>query len=87
MDFAEQLKSSVDIVKVIGEVVRLNKASANRYAGLCPFPTEKTPSFSVSTLHQFYKCFGCDAKGDVIRFVIEFEHLTFPEAPCRSATK
>jgi DNA primase len=80
MDFAKQLKSSVDIVKVIGEVVRLKKASANRYAGLCPFHTEKTPSFSVSTLHQFYKCFGCDAKGDVIRFVMEFEHLTFPEA-------
>ena len=80
MEFVEQLKASVDIVKVIGEYVPLRKAGPNRYAGRCPFHTEKTPSFSVSSQHQFYKCFGCDAKGDVIKFVMEFHHLTFPEA-------
>ncbi len=80
MEFVEQLKASVDIVKVIGEYVPLRKAGPNRYAGRCPFHTEKTPSFSVSSQHQYYKCFGCDAKGDVIKFVMEFHHLTFPEA-------
>ncbi len=80
MDFAEQLKASVDIVKVIGEYVPLRKAGPNRYVGRCPFHNEKTPSFSVSALHQYYKCFGCDAKGDVFKFVMEFQHLTFPEA-------
>src|ERR1700709_1521130 len=80
MEFVEHLKASVDIVKVIGEYVPLRKAGPNRYSGRCPFHTEKTPSFSVSALHQYYKCFGCDAKGDVIKFVMEFHHLTFPEA-------
>jgi DNA primase len=81
MDFVEQLKSSVDIVKVVGEYVRLRKAGAGpRYTGLCPFHTEKTPSFSVHHTHQFYKCFGCGAGGDVIKFVMEIERLSFFEA-------
>ena len=80
MEFVEQLKTSVDIVKVIGEYVPLRKAGPNRYSGRCPFHTEKTPSFSVSAQHQYYKCFGCDAKGDVIKFVMEFHHMTFLEA-------
>src|ERR1700722_12785623 len=80
MDFKEQLKSSVDIVKVIGEHVRLRKSGVSRYTGLCPFHNEKTPSFSVHAGHQFYKCFGCGASGDVLKFVMEFEHVTFPEA-------
>ncbi|HUO32547.1 MAG TPA: DNA primase [Bryobacteraceae bacterium] len=80
MDFKEQLKSSVDIVKVIGEYVRLRKSGVSRYTGLCPFHSEKTPSFSVHAGHQFYKCFGCGASGDVLKFVMEFEHVTFPEA-------
>jgi DNA primase len=80
MDFKDQLKSSVDIVKVIGECVRLKKSGASRYTGLCPFHTEKTPSFSVNATHQFYKCFGCGASGDVLKFVMEFEHVSFPEA-------
>lgn len=80
MDFKEQLKSSVDIVKVIGEYVRLRKSGVSRYTGLCPFHNEKTPSFSVHAGHQFYKCFGCGASGDVLKFVMEFEHVTFPEA-------
>ena len=81
MDFVEQLKSSVDIVKVVGEYVRLKKAGAGpRYTGLCPFHTEKTASFSVHQTHQFYKCFGCGAGGDVIKFVMEIERLSFYEA-------
>jgi DNA primase len=58
--------------------VRLRKAGP-RYVGLCPFHTEKTPSFSVHAVHQFYKCFGCGAGGDVLKFVMEVEGLTFYE--------
>ena len=81
MDFLEQVKSSVDIVKVVGEYVRLKKAGGSpRYTGLCPFHNEKTPSFSVHSTHQFYKCFGCDAKGDAINFVKEIERVSFFDA-------
>lgn len=79
MDFVEQLKSSIDIVDVVGQYVRLRKAGT-RYVGLCPFHTEKTPSFGVHAVHQFYKCFGCGAGGDVLKFVMEIEGLTFYEA-------
>jgi DNA primase len=80
MDFVDQLKSSIDIVKVIGEYVRLErKGGTGRYSGLCPFHQEKTPSFSVSQQHQFYKCFGCGAGGDVLKFVMEHDGLSFPE--------
>jgi len=80
MEFAQHLKSQVDIVRVISEYgVRLRRVS-RRYTGLCPFHSEKTPSFSVSEEHQFYKCFGCDAKGDVIKFVMSIEGLTFWES-------
>ncbi len=81
MDFVEQVKSSVSIVKVIGEHVRLKKlGGSGRYVGLCPFHQEKNPSFSVHATHQFYKCFGCDAKGDVFKFIMEMERVSFFEA-------
>jgi DNA primase len=80
MDFVQELKSRVDIVTVIGERVRLKKAGTNRYSGLCPFHTEKTGSFSVSVTSQRYYCFGCQAKGDVINFVMEMEGISFYEA-------
>ena len=80
MDFVEQLKSSVDIVSVVGEYVRLRRSGANRYMGLCPFHNEKTPSFTVHVVHQFYKCFSCGAGGDVVKFVQEKEGLSFYEA-------
>ena len=80
MDFVEQLKSSVDIVSVIGEYVRLRRSGANRYMGLCPFHNEKSPSFTVHVVHQFYKCFSCGAGGDVVKFVMEKEGLSFYEA-------
>jgi len=80
MEFVEHVKSSVDIARVVGEYVRLRKAGPTRWVGLCPFHTEKTPSFGVNTAHQFYKCFGCGAGGDLIKFVMEIESLTFWEA-------
>ena len=81
MDFVEQLKSSVDIVKTVGEYVRLKRAgSTPRYMGLCPFHTEKTPSFSVHGSHQYYKCFGCGLGGDVLNFIMEIERISFYEA-------
>ena len=80
MDFIEQVKSSVDIVKVVGEYVRLRKAGGSRYVGLCPFHNEKTPSFGVHPVHQFYKCFGCGEGGDVLTFVMKIDGLSFFEA-------
>jgi DNA primase len=80
MEFVDQLKSAIDIVSVIGEYVRLRKSGANRYAGLCPFHSEKTPSFSVHAAKQFYYCFGCHVRGDVLKFVMEIEGVSFYEA-------
>ncbi len=80
MDFAQQLKSSVDIVAVIGERVPLKKRGTYSYVGLCPFHQEKSGSFNVHQEKQFYKCFGCGASGDVIKFVMEYESVTFVEA-------
>jgi DNA primase len=81
MDFAEHVKSSIDIVEIIGQYVRLKRiGSSPRSTGLCPFHTEKTPSFSVHSSHQFYKCFGCGAGGDVFKFVMEIERISFFEA-------
>ena len=80
MDFAQHVKSSVDIVRVVGEYVRLRKQGTNRHVGLCPFHTEKTPSFSVHEVLQIYKCFGCGKGGDVFNFLMELQGLTFYEA-------
>src|SRR5579871_953650 len=81
MEFVEQLKSSIDIVKVIGEYVRLKRSGASgRYLGLCPFHQEKTPSFNVNQARQFFKCFGCGVGGDALEFVMKIDGLTFPEA-------
>jgi DNA primase len=80
MDFVDQLKSQVNIVNVIGQYVQLKKASRDRYSGLCPFHKEKTGSFSVSESKQFYHCFGCHVSGDVLKFVMEIEGVSFYEA-------
>jgi DNA primase len=77
--FAERVKQQADIVRVIGDYVRLKKAGAN-FMGLCPFHQEKTPSFAVHPVKQIYHCFGCGAGGDVFQFVMEVEKTTFPEA-------
>ncbi len=80
-DFKDTLKNSVDIVRVIGDYIRLQKLGGSaRYRGLCPFHNEKTPSFYVHADKQFYKCFGCSKGGDVFSFVMEIEGLGFFEA-------
>ena len=79
MEFAQHVKSQVDIVAVVSEYVRLRRVG-NRLTGLCPFHNEKTPSFNIRADHQFFRCFGCDAKGDVLSFVMMIEGITFWEA-------
>jgi len=79
-DFAYSLKQQADIVRVIGEYVKLKKAGAQNYSGLCPFHNEKSPSFSVHATRQFYHCFGCGVSGDVFSFVQKIENITFPES-------
>jgi len=79
-DFAYTVKQQADIVRIIGEYVKLRKAGAQNYSGLCPFHGEKTPSFSVHASRQFFHCFGCGVSGDVFTFVQKIENITFPEA-------
>ena len=80
MDFASHLKSSIDIVQVIGERIKLQRAGGHAFKGLCPFHQEKTPSFNVRGDRQYFYCFGCHKKGSVIDFVMELDGLTFWEA-------
>lgn len=75
----ELLKSRIDIVEVIGGYIELKRAGST-FKGCCPFHDEKTPSFNVNPSKQFYHCFGCKAGGDAIKFVQEFERITFAEA-------
>ena len=79
-DFAQTVKQQADIVKVIEGYIRLRKAGAQNYSGLCPFHKEKSPSFSVHAVRQFYHCFGCHESGDVFSFVGKIEKVGFPEA-------
>jgi len=79
-DFAYTVKQQADIVRIIGEYVKLRKAGAQNYSGLCPFHGEKTPSFSVHASRQYFHCFGCGVSGDVFTFVQKIENITFPEA-------
>jgi DNA primase len=78
-DFIQTLLARVDIVEIIDHYVPLKKAGAN-YAACCPFHSEKTPSFTVSPSKQFYHCFGCEAHGTAIGFLMEFAGKSFPEA-------
>jgi len=75
----EEIKERIDIVDFIAGYVQLRKSGQN-WKGLCPFHTEKTPSFMVSQAKQIYHCFGCGAGGDVIGFLVNYERMTFPEA-------
>ncbi|HLV95113.1 MAG TPA: DNA primase [Candidatus Acidoferrales bacterium] len=79
-DFAYTVKQQADIVRIIGDYVKLKKAGAQNFSGLCPFHGEKTASFSVHATRQFYHCFGCGVSGDVFSFVQKIENITFPEA-------
>jgi len=79
-DFAYTVKQQADIVRIIGDYIKLKKAGAQNFSGLCPFHGEKTASFSVHATRQFYHCFGCGVSGDVFSFVQKIENITFPEA-------
>ncbi len=81
-----RVRASTDIVALIGEHAAL-KRQGQRWVGLCPFHSEKTPSFSVNAEEGFYYCFGCQAKGDAISFVRAVEHLDFVEAVHRLADR
>ena len=78
--FAQSVKQQADIVRIIGEYVRLTKGGAQSFKGLCPFHKEKTPSFNVQAAQQFFHCFGCGQSGDVFTFVQKMENVSFPEA-------
>src|SRR2546423_2628819 len=77
--FADRVKQQADVVRVVGEYVQLKKAGQN-FRGLCPFHSEKTPSFNVHPVRQIYHCFGCGKGGDVFSFVMEMEKCEFPDA-------
>ncbi len=81
-----RVRTATDIVALIGEHAAL-KRQGRRWVGLCPFHSEKTPSFSVNGDEGFYYCFGCQAKGDAISFVRAIEHLDFVDAVRRLADK
>ena len=82
----EQIASANDIVEVIGSYFPLKRAGAN-FRALCPFHQEKTPSFHVSPQRQTFHCFGCGVGGSVFRFVMEYEHVNFPDAVRKLATR
>lgn len=75
----DEIRSRVDLVRIVGEVVPLKKTGRN-FTGLCPFHHEKSPSFTVSEPKQLYHCFGCGEGGTVFNFVMKYHHLAFPEA-------
>lgn len=85
-ELLEEVRSKNDIVEVISGYVRIQKKGAS-YFGLCPFHSEKSPSFSVSASKQMYYCFGCGAGGNVITFLMNYENFTFQEAVKELATK
>ena len=78
--FLDELISRNDIEDVVSGYVQLTKRSGSNLFGLCPFHSEKTPSFSVSPDKQIYHCFGCGKGGSVINFIMEIENLSFPDA-------
>ena len=79
-DFKETVKQQADIVRIVDSYVKLKKAGAQNFSGLCPFHNEKTPSFSVHATRQFFHCFGCGVSGDVFAFIMRVENITFPES-------
>lgn len=75
----EQIRDTARVEEVVGEFVNLKRRGSN-LIGLCPFHTEKTPSFTVSPAKGIYKCFGCGASGDAVKFIMEHEHYSYPDA-------
>ena len=82
-EFLQELAERNPIEEVVGEYVALTKRSGQNLFGLCPFHSEKTPSFSVSPSKQIYHCFGCGKGGSVINFIMDIERLSFPDAVYR----
>lgn len=82
----EEIRSAANIVEVVSDYVQLRKRG-NNYVGLCPFHTEKTPSFTVNESKQIFYCFGCHTGGNAFKFVMEFEKISFPEALQKLADK
>jgi DNA primase len=76
----DEVLSRADIESVVGEYVTFQKRSGSDLFACCPFHSEKTPSFSVSPSRQIYYCFGCHKGGNAINFIMELEHLSYPEA-------
>jgi DNA primase len=85
-DTIQRVAAASDVVDVIGEHLQLKRAGAN-WKGLCPFHHEKTPSFHVNPARQTFKCFGCGAGGSVFRFVMDYEHVDYPTAIRRLASR
>ena len=79
-EIIEEIKARNDIVEVIGSFVQLKRAGSTNFKGLCPFHQEKTPSFHVDSARQMFHCFGCGKGGDVVRFLMDKENLTFVDA-------
>lgn len=79
-DIIDEVIERNEISSVVGDYVQLERKGSQNLFGLCPFHNEDTPSFSVNTQKQFYYCFGCHAGGNVVKFIEDIEHLTFPEA-------
>jgi DNA primase len=86
MSQVDEVRTAADIVKIAGDYVKLRKAGAN-FVGLCPFHQEKTPSFAVHPVKQIFHCFGCGVGGDVFKFVMLIESVSFPEALERVAER
>ena len=84
--FLEQVRAASDIVDIVGAALPLKRAGAN-FTCLCPFHQEKSPSFNVHPAKQIFHCFGCQAGGDVFKFVQLYENITFPEAVERLAER
>ena len=78
--FIQELIERNEITDVVSQYVRLTKKSGQNLFGLCPFHSEKTPSFSVAPDKQIYHCFGCGKGGSVINFIMEIENLSYPDA-------
>lgn len=85
-DTIEKVRESVDIVSLIGDYTNLTRRGS-QYWGCCPFHNEKTPSFTVDSVKKFYHCFGCGVGGDAIKFVMEMESLSYPDAISELAKK
>ncbi len=79
-DSVERVRDAIDMVDLVGARTELKRSGQNRLQGLCPFHDERTPSFGIDPVQKLYHCFGCGVGGDVFKFVMETENVTFPEA-------